>query len=309
MSTFYTVAVYITAYEDATALNECLAAIAVQSYPISHILVVDNSSQPLPLNLPLGERDITVWHHPENIGIAGGLDLALPWAAAQGYDFLWTFDQDSVPTRDCLQLLLAAYVERATATYEIGLVAPLALDARTGDVVQPSRFLGDRFRGYVLPDRVNPCECDAPITSGSLVWLKTLQQVPPPNPALFMDGIDLEYGWRLRLAGFHNLVVPTALMYHRFGLPLQVKIGDRQKAFQLYSPLRYYYICRNQTYIELLYARGWYRLTCCLWRCRYLLMALIIIVLFDAGQRGAKMAACWCGTYDGFAGKLGKTWN
>ncbi|UBF29132.1 glycosyltransferase family 2 protein [Kovacikia minuta CCNUW1] len=305
----YQVAAYITAYEDAEALNACIAAIRIQSYPVRQTVVVDNSHQPLPLSPEhASDESLLVWLQPENIGIAGGLELALEWAHQQHYDFLWTFDQDSVPAPDCLELLLKAYAERTQAGHEIGIVAPRAIDARTGETVKPSLFLGDRFRGFQPPDPTLPYECDAPITSGSLVWLKAAEKIPPPNPDLFIDGIDLDYGLRLRKAGFHHWVIPAALMQHRFGTPLQVQLFGKKKALQLYSPLRYYYICRNQTYLELHHSEGWQRLTCSLRRIKYLLLTLGTILIFDS-LKLKKMTACLIGTYHGFSGQLGKTWQ
>ncbi|MBD2074228.1 glycosyltransferase family 2 protein [Phormidium sp. FACHB-592] len=309
MARLYTVAAYITAYDDAIALNACVTALRFQSYCIQHILIVDNSSQALRLSEENQADDrLLVWHYPKNIGIAGGLALAIQWARQRQYNFLWTFDQDSTPASDCLEHLLAAYVKLATEAYVIGMIAPTAIDARTGQTVKPSLFLGDRFRGFVPVNPTLPYECDAPITSGALVSLRTVAHVEPPDAGLFIDGIDLDYGLRLRQAGFHNLVVPDAAMYHRFGVPFQLEILGRKKVFQLYSPLRYYYICRNHTYLELRHSQGWYRLTCCLRRLKFLLLTVLKILAFDAAPKGQKAIACVTGTYHGFLGRLGKTW-
>ena len=307
--TTYKIVAYITAYEDATALNECIMALRSQSYLIEQILIVDNSLQPLHVDAQhQANARIMSWHHPENIGIAGGMVLAIRWAVEHGDNFLWTFDQDSTPASDCLETLLKAYAELATDDYVIGMMAPTAIDARTGQTVKPSLFLGDRFRGFLPDNPTETYECDAPITSGALVWLKTVDRVEPPEVGLFIDGIDLDYGLRLRQAGFHNLVVPDAAMYHRFGVPFQVELFGKKKAFQLYSPLRYYYICRNHTYLELRHSKGWYRFTCSLRRMKFLLLTLLKIAAFDSGLKRQKAIACITGTYHGFLGKLGKTW-
>ncbi len=306
----YNVAAYITAYEDAIALNDCLTALRSQSYALKQIIIVDNSPRSLDLSDANRIDDrLLLWHHPENIGIAGGMALAIQWAVQQGYDFLWTFDQDSAPAADCLERLLKAYGEFATEGFPIGMMAPTAIDARTGQIVRPSLFLGDRFRGF-LPDKPTvPYECDAPITSGALVWLQAVDRVEPPDRELFIDGLDLDYGLRLRQAGFHNLVVPGATMYHRFGVPFQVELFGKKKAFQLYAPLRYYYICRNHTYLELQHSKGWYRFTCSLRRVKFLLLTILKILAFDSGSKPKKAIACMFGTYHGFLGKLGKNWQ
>jgi rhamnosyltransferase len=313
--TFLRVAAYITAYEDAPALNLCLQAIADQWGPHPHprsaasdqrveqVLVVDNSSQPLAL-APVSNLPVQVQHHPENIGIAAGIGIAIDWAVAQGYDFLWMFDQDSQPTPDCLQRLLQVYQERSRPDYPIGILGPTALDARTGEIVRPARFLADRFEGYKAPSTSEPFECDAPITSGSLLWLPTRAQVPPPDRRLFIDGVDLEYGLRLRQAGFHNLIVPRAIMYHRFGEPVTLELWGRRKIIQVYSPLRHYYICRNHTYLELAHARGRFWWTCSIRRIKYAVMTIAMILVWNPGPKGYKVWACVLGTYRGFCGDL-----
>lgn len=305
----YRVAAYITAYEDAPALNTCLNALQHQTASIEQIFVVDNSRQPLPLAPQhSGDSRLQVFHYPENIGIAAGIRVAIAQALLANYDFLWMFDQDSEPAPNCLELLLKTYAE-LRRDRAIGIVAPHAIEARTGVTIEPAKFLGDRFKGYKAPSQTDPFECDAPITSGSLLSLKTLQTVMPPDPHLFIDGIDLDYGWRLRRAGFHHFVVPTALMYHRFGEPLIVQFAGRKKTVQIYSALRHYYICRNHTYLEFNYAQGIDRFICTLRRLEYAIKIILIILLFDPKSKFEKIKACIIGTYHGFQGKLTLSWK
>ncbi len=303
--TLPSVAAYVTAYEDAEALKVCLNALLLQTCSIEQVFVVDNSHQPLSLE---PDAKIRVFHHPENVGIAAGIRVAIEHAINEGYDFLWMFDQDSQPTPTCLELLLKAYLDLAVDS-EIGIVAPSAIDTRTGETVEPARFLGDRFEGYKAPSQTEPFECDAPITSGSLLWLKTTERVRSPNPKLFIDGVDLEYGLRLRRAGFRNFVVPKALMYHRFGEPLTVRFAGRKKTIQLYSALRHYYICRNHTYLEFSYAEGRDRITCSLRRVKYAIRISIIILFLDPIAKFEKIKACMIGTYYGFRGNLDQPWK
>ena len=295
------VAAYITAYEDAEALWVCVQALQVQTYSIEQIFIVDNSRAPISLE---SDSKLRVFHHPENIGIAAGIRVAIEQALIEGYDFLWMFDQDSEPASTCLELLLKAYSEIDS---RIGIIAPQAIDARTGATIEPALFLGDHFKGYKAPSQTEPFECDAPITSGSLLWLNTSEQVESPDPRLFIDGVDLDYGMRLRRAGFWNFVVPRALMNHRFGEPIVVRFAGKKKTVQLYSPLRHYYICRNHTYLELAYAEN--RITCSLKRIEYLIKISLIVLLFDPIAKFEKIKACMMGTYYGFQGNLDRAWK
>jgi rhamnosyltransferase len=310
----FRVVAYITAYRDAVALNVCLAAIRAQSYPVEQILIVDNSPQPLLLTATnQADPRLTIWHHPENIGISGGIDYAIPYAQQFGYDFLWMFDQDSKPTPSCLQQLLQVYQSYAHPDFPVGIVAPTAIDGRTGEVVRAGKFLGDRFQGFPPPSDSTPYECDVAITSGSLLWLATAQQNLLPDQRLFIDGVDLDHGIRLRQAGYHNLVVPAAVMFHQFGTPVMINFFGKKKIIQQYPPIRHYYICRNHTYLELQNSKGLYCLTCMLRRLRYLFVSIGYVLLFDPGSnlllKWQKISACLIGTFDGFNGRLDNNWQ
>ncbi|MCC5651795.1 glycosyltransferase family 2 protein [Nostoc sp. XA013] len=301
------VAAYITLYKDKQAASKCLQAIKSQSIAIDIVFIVDNSEQEL--LEPDNSASILIHHYPENIGIGQGLALALEWATKEGYDFLWTFDQDSLPTKNCLEILLETY-EKLSLKYgkKIGIIAPTAIDHKTEEVVQGAVFVGDQFIGWKHNKNINFYECDSPITSGSLISIAAAKTVDYPRAELFIDGIDLDYGLRLRQQGFHNLIVTTAIMYHNFGNPVKVKFFQREIIIHQYSALRNYYITRNHTYLETRNAEGLYRITSCGRRIKYLLRRIVTILLYDPEDKTLKVWACLLGTFHGFEGKLGKTW-
>jgi rhamnosyltransferase len=301
----FKIAAYITAYEDSEAINACLKALQQQTYPIDKIFVVDNSRQALSL---VADARLVVFHHPENVGIAAGIGIALSQAQQAGHDFLWMFDQDSQPTATCLEVLLKSYAELSQQT-SVGIVAPSAIDQLTGATIDPVNFCSDRFRSHHVRDAIAPFACDAPITSGSLLYLKTDELVPPPDPRLFMDGVDFDYGMRLQQAGLHHFIVPSALMHHRFGTPISAQLMGQTRTFQIYSARRYYYVCRNHTYLELAYAQGFKRISCRWWRVRYMLSRIMIVLLFSKDLKLPKIKACLIGTYDGLQGNLERRWE
>lgn len=299
------VAAYITAYQDGAAVRKCIQAISEQTYKVSAVFIVDNS----PVSL-LENTDglILVSHHPDNIGVGAGLMLGIEWAIEQSYEFLWVFDQDSVPAPNCLETLLKTY-DRLFQDCHLGIIAPTSIDLRTQKVVEGADFKGDRFVGCQHNSQVQYYSCDAPITSGSLISIAVAKTIPPPQADLFIDGVDFEYGMRLKQKGFQNLIVSEAILYHQFGDPIKVKFLQKERLFQKYSALRYYYICRNHTYLETRYAQGWYyRLTCCLWRAKFTSITIILILLYEDREKLLKTWACLIGTLHGLQGKLGKTW-
>ncbi|MEH2069899.1 MAG: glycosyltransferase family 2 protein [Nostoc sp.] len=301
------VAAYITLYQDKQAATKCLQAIKSQSLPIDIVFVVDNSEQKL-LEFD-NSASILIHHYPENIGIGQGLVLGLEWAIKEDYDFLWTFDQDSLPSKDCLEILLKFYNKLSLEDdKKIAIIAPTSIDEKTGKVIEGAVFVRDQFRGYKHNNNIDFYECDSPITSGSLISIAAAKTIGLPRAEFFIDGIDLDYGLRLHQQGFRNLIVTKASMYHNFGNPVKVKFFQRETIVQQYSVLRNYYINRNHTYLETRYAQGLYRLTSYGQRIKYLLRRIVTILLYDPEEKTIKIWACLLGTFHGFQGKLGKTW-
>ncbi|WP_414622714.1 glycosyltransferase family 2 protein [Calothrix sp. CCY 0018] len=300
---------YITAYEDPEAVKSCIKAILNQTYDIAQILIIDNSlKNKLDFSGQEIANNIKIINYPENIGISGGITIAFEFAIKHGYDFLWTFDQDSIPQPNCLETLLKVYNEKLNNSYSVGIIAPVSIDLRTNEVITGAIFVKDHFTGC-KHNNDYPYECDAPITSGSLVSIATAKQNISPRADLFIDGIDMDYGLRLKQNGYHNLIVPQSILEHKFGNPLKVKFFNKESIFQQYSALRHYYICRNHTYLATRHAKSWYIITSCLRRIKYLIHHIILILLHDSEQKLLKIWACLKGTLDGFRGKLGKSWD
>lgn len=301
----YRVCAFTTAYNDAQALSRCLQAILAQSCDVLEILVIDNSPFPL-LKYDKFER-VQSYHCPENLGVAGAFRLALSWSQSRNYDFLWSFDQDSEPADNCLeQLLFGFHQHHDSLLFPIAQVAPLILDARTNRYVGGATFNRFRFQELNLQTATfQPyVKCDAPITSGCLISIAAACRVHPPETGLFIDGVDLDFGMRLRQIGFYNIIFFEAEMVHKLGEPLEIFWRGKSRYIQNYSPLRSYYFFRNHTYLELLYSMGFFnRILTFLHRLNCLLKELVSTLLYRP-RKLAKCQAALLGTYHGFIGHL-----
>ena len=307
----YKVCAYITSYNDLEAVNNCIFALGQQTYPIEKIHIIDNSSQPITLEKE--ENKITIDHHPENIGISGGLKIGIKKAIAEGYDFLWTFDQDSQPLPDVLEKLLNNYDNFTKSGQQIGIIAPLPIDDITGQVWHGIVF--DKYKFIETNDsknQLNTYECDAVITSGSLVSLSAAKKVDLPEEGFFIVAVDWDYCLKFLDKNYKIYVVKDAIIKHRFGnsRPDKAIFRKREVMIYNYSALRYYYMCRNHTFIETRLASLNGNLArSVLRRFKFLAIILIKIIFYERSQTLLKIWACLKGTYDGFRGKLGKTWQ
>jgi rhamnosyltransferase len=306
----FRVAAYITGYEDITALSKCVAAIAGQSYKVEKIHIVENSKVSYKKNLSW--HKIVFEHHPENIGISGGLRASILWATENNYDFLWTFDQDSEPVADCLEKLLLYYKVLTDEDRKVGVLGPTVIDCHTNQKLHGISFNGHKFVDAEDCEKdVEYYSCDAVITSGSLISLQAARDVPLPHRDLFIDAVDWEYCLQFRNKNLSIFVVRDAILKHRFGESeiSQAILKKREITIYYYSPLRYFYMYRNHTYIESRLSVRYGKLLFCI-RSRLFSLGIMTvkIIFYERKQVVAKLWACYSGTVQGFLGFLGKTW-
>ena len=307
----YKVAAYITAYQDIEALESTITAIQKQCYAISEIFIIDNSEKQIIFENK--QKNILVEFHPENIGVDGGLNIALKWAIEKKYDFLWLFDQDSQPSADSLQVLLAKYQELSAKKHSIGIISPQILDINT-----LQEFPGYVFQDYKFVPKTGFAQakdyytCDGVITSGSLVNLKAAKSVELPKGNLFLDAVDYAYCMNLKSQGYEIVVVKNIIMQHRLGNYSKLKdrlskIDNEILTFTC-SPSRYYYACRNHTYFETRHSNKRMLHFCIVYRLKCLIDMIIRVIRYEPDLVLLKVWACTFGTFDGFRGRLGKTW-
>jgi rhamnosyltransferase len=307
----YKIAAYITAYQDLEAVQTCIQAIQKQSYPLQSIYIIDNSSQPLLNSNP--SENIIVNHYPENIGISGGLTVGLQWSIEQGYDFFWTFDQDSEPKPDALSSLIRTYEKLKNSNINLGIIACLPIDQKTGYKLHGLVF--NRYKFVEVPQQEQQndfYECDVVITSGSLMVVSAFKNIPRINDNLFIDAVDWDLCLKLKQHDYRIYIVQKAILNHQYGTSYQITIPlvKKQVTISNYSPLRYYYICRNQTFVETRYASTQNHLTLAiLYRSLNMIKKLIKIIIFDNNQMFLKIYATFKGTLDGFQGNLENRWR
>ena len=311
----YKVAAYITAYEDKEALVQTITAIQKQSHLISEIFIVDNSQKSIVETQK--SQNIIVESHPENVGVDGGLIIALKWAMAKKYDFLWLFDQDSQPAVNCLEILLTKYQQLSGQDYNIGIISPQIIDINTSQELPGYVFQDYKF--VPKDEHVQAKDyytCNGVITSGSLVNLDAAKNVPLPKGDLFLDAVDYAYCMNFISQGYEVVLVKNVTMQHRLGNYSQVKDRFYQIKNQLNnqvftftcSPSRYYYACRNHTYFETRNSNKQMLHFCLFYRLKCLIDMITRIIRYEPDSVLIKLWACILGTFDGFRGRLGKTW-
>jgi len=248
----WSVASVTTAYNAPGALARHLDALLRLTRPLEEIIVVDNASTDETVAV-LRERypQVTVLRMEENLGPGGALARGLEYAALERkHDWIWTFDQDSVPAPDSLEILLEEADRLADHASEVGILAALPVDEdmetsstpwlwRDKFVKPPTEFL---TRPVFFTDLV--------ITSGCMVRQETVEKIGLPRPDFFIDFVDYEYCLRARSQGYKVAVVPRAKMHHEVGKAHKVRfLVGRHHLWSERRPFRQYYYSRNLAYL------------------------------------------------------------
>jgi rhamnosyltransferase len=244
------VASVTTAYNGARALGRHIDALLNQQRTLQEIIVVDNASTDETRSLlAVYYPQVTVLRMAENLGAGGALAAGLEYAAREKkHDWIWMFDQDSVPAPGALETMLQETQQFEVASSEIGILAALPVDQqmenssspwlwRNGFVKMPPEFLSRRI---LFTDLV--------ITSGAMVRREVVEKIGLPRSDFFIDFVDYEYCLRARSHGYKIAVITAAKLFHEIGKAQKVRFLGRRYLWSQHRPFREYYKSRNLAY-------------------------------------------------------------
>jgi GT2 family glycosyltransferase len=238
-------------YNGARVLPRQIEALLRQTRPLQEIVVVDNASTDGTRTL-LSQRypQVTLLPMSENLGAGGGLATGLAYAALEKrHDWVWTFDQDSVPNNDALEALLAGVESLGNSGGEVGMATGLAIHKET-NTCYPPLFWRD---GYVKPSaellRQPIWFADLVMSSGSIVRRDLVEKVGLPRTDFFMYFVDYEYCLRARSQGYKIAIITRAKLAHEVGNARRVRLPGEPRLWSDHAPWQEYYICRNIAYV------------------------------------------------------------
>lgn len=296
------VASVTVAYNAVNVISRQIDALLQQSSELQEIIVVDNASTDGTGSM-LAQRypQITVLRMAENLGQAGGWAVGLSYAALKKrHDWVWTFDNDSIPTPETLRALLTGIKNIDDCDGAIGMVAPLPVHQATGTYYLPFHWRN----GLVIasPDELRKPTwfADIVIASGSLIKRTVVEEIGLPRADFFIDVCDFEYCLRVRSHGYKIAVVSNATVEHEIGDTRRVRmLGSR--LWTNHPPFREYYFSRNLVYLAWqLYPTTSAKLSIA----RHLTSRAIQVLLF-----GDRKISCLKrmieGVKDGVSGRLG----
>lgn len=241
-------AAFVTMNRSATA-STCIERLLVQSRPPDEIIVVDNHSADDTLAVigKLGSRHpglIRVIPLAENLGNAGGMEIALDAAFGAGADFVWILDDDSWPEPDALRHLLE--IESPDPCVRASKVVDLA----TGNLSWPLQIQ--------VPGGWKTLEKDSPFPAEDRIrirrsWLAALlpreifRKIGPVNGSLFLRGEDEDYPRRIEDEGYPVYLATRSIVHHpASGKLLRLEVFGREFVMEsALKPDNLYYRLRN----------------------------------------------------------------
>lgn len=299
MQTF-SIASVTVAYNGEGDLPRHLKGLLNQTVPLTEIIVVNNASTDGTLRLLSKEYpEVTVLDLGSNSGVGGGYAAGLAYAVNQKkYDWVWLFDQDSVPTPECLERLLATLNTEEGPDHTTAILAPTCLHRST---MRDYPGLLWRNGWRKVPAEQSVTFVDAVISSGSLIRSEAIKRAGPPREDFFIDYIDLEHCLRLRSSGYRIAVVRDAILHHSLGAPRIVRLGSLSRVWADHVPWREYYKARNEVFTIWThypnFASKWSVV-------RRLIRHALGILLFGKEKIACLRMMCH-GVVDGRAGRLG----
>lgn len=255
-------------WQDAT---ECLESLRHLDYPNFKIILCDNGSSDDSLQrfdewaqrravlyrrlsrhaaettMRVVQEKLIIIENGANLGFAGGNNVGLRFALAQGVDYVWLLNADTTVKPDALAQLVA----EAHADPSVGMCGSTLLYYHAPDTIQTlcggsiNRRTGEprhiaqfqKFRPPIPKDDVLK-ELDYVMGASMLVSRKFLEEIGLMEEGYFLYYEEID--WAERAKGKFKLgYAPESLVYHKEGR----SVGNQPKS---YSPTSIYFMTRSR---------------------------------------------------------------
>lgn len=280
-------AVLVTYHPDAEIIENLRNVLA----EVQGLVVVDNGSAPHELEaLRTAARDFGfhLIENGENLGIAEALNQGVRWAKSERYPWILLFDQDSRTHAGFVDAMLKTWLSHPQRE-KVASIYP--------------RYTHPEL-GYT---QLAPLASD-----GSLIWCMTSGTLMPAwifdkvgwfASDFFIDWVDVEYGFRIRAAGYVMAESQEAVLLHDPGQSAPASFLGLRFWPSHHSAVRRYYMSRNRVVVFRNYL---FRLPLCTVKAMYIALRDTAKCFLGEKDRPRKLRNFLVGTWDGMTGRMGK---
>jgi GT2 family glycosyltransferase len=214
---FNQISVIIVNWNGEQFLEQCLTALLAQTVKAHEIILVDNASSDASLEIARRFATVRLLELDQNTGFARGNNLALK-AVDVGSEWIALLNPDAFAEPRWLEMLLAA--AKAQPEFSVfgsklvNATDPTLLDG-TGDAYHLSGLVWRMGHGAPVPTSVEQsCEIFSPCAAAALYRRSAVLEMGGFDEDYFCYVEDVDLGFRLRLAGYRCLYVPTSIVHH-----------------------------------------------------------------------------------------------
>jgi GT2 family glycosyltransferase len=198
----------------------CLESLKNNTYRNHAVIVLDNQSSDGSIEaIRSAYPDVQIITLQSNRGYAGNNNVGINAAIAQGADWVFVLNEDTILATDCLSRL----VETGESDSTIGVVGPMVYHHNTPDVIQSAGgLLGSRWASIHLGQDERDCgqfahphEVEWVSGCGILVRREAIRQVGAIDQRYFYYWEETEWCIRIGRAGWKIVHVPLAKLWHK----------------------------------------------------------------------------------------------
>jgi rhamnopyranosyl-N-acetylglucosaminyl-diphospho-decaprenol beta-1,3/1,4-galactofuranosyltransferase len=240
------VAVVVTRHR-AELLSGSLKAMAEQTRPPDHLVVVDNGPDQ-PVDDLVEQCPIPTTYLPShrNLGGAGGFAFGILHALSLGADWVWLADDDGRPADENVLAVLLEEADRRN----LAEISPVVTN-----IESPDKLAFPLRRGLTWKRSASDLGTDflpgiASLFNGALFRASTLDVVGVPDYRLFFRGDEVEVHRRLVRSGLpFGTSLRVAYVHPDGSDEFKPMLGGKFHAQDPENPIKRYYTYRNRGYL------------------------------------------------------------
>lgn len=213
------VSIVIVNFNGGPFIGKCLNSVLASDYKNFEVIIVDNGSSDGSIEFIErvfgSDPRIKIIQNKKNLGPAVGRNMGADFARGE---FICFLDNDTEVNPQWLTGLINVLRSKQT----IGSVQPKLMlnnSAVDGlgdfvDILGDAFSFGNRERDLEL---IKPSEIFSSKGAAIAVRHKVFDEVDGFDERIFHYFDDVDFGWRIRLSGYTNVLVPTSVVYHAGG--------------------------------------------------------------------------------------------
>lgn len=232
------VLVSILNWNNSNLTRNCVLSVKSQTYTNFQIVVIDNDSKVDPVDQLIEEfPDIDFVKSLENLGYAGGHQLAVEYAINSGTELVWLLNNDVSLGNDSLKNLVDAYLKNGKALY--GSIP------KSSHPVRVWKVDGNKPKFEEFVDVKSISDPIIPVTnlfgSSILIPIEVIKKHGFMDTHFFLYGEETDYCLRLLKKGIHSYLVRDSVIDHQSQASTK---GNRQL-----EKIANYYRIRNHLFL------------------------------------------------------------